>query len=84
MIDPKNPIRVRVVRALPEHGLRAGQAAWVAGTAIEGLIEDGSLIDITNRAQLSRAWKVGGKTYTDEKTARRVGAALGQTPVEVF
>lgn len=77
------PIRVRVMKPLPKFNLRQGQAAWVSGTGIEKLIEDGFLEDITRRAQRSRVWKVSGTIYTDKAKADRVAEALGQVAVEI-
>lgn len=76
-------IRVRVARNLPEHGLRAMQAVWVAGDGVQDLIDDGSLVVIGDRQQLGRLWKVGGTVYGSKRDADRVARATGQIAVEI-
>jgi hypothetical protein len=73
--------RVRV--ASPVGNLRVQQAAWVAGTGVQPLLEDGTFVEIGSTPQKRRLWKVGVASFTDEGEANAAAAALGLVAVEV-
>lgn len=73
--------RVRVVSAVGS--LRVQQAAWVAGTGVQPLLEDGTFVEIGATPQKRRLWKVGGFKFTDEGEANDAADKLGLTAVEI-
>lgn len=79
-VEAETPIRVRVVRAT--HGLRAGQAAWVAGSGVQKMIDNGTFVLIGEREQRQRLYRVGTRNYGFDD-ARRISKATGQPMVEV-
>lgn len=76
-------VRVRVVK--PVQHLRANQAAWVKGPAVESLIAAGSLAPMLGSSEKTKArmWRVGSANYTDPDVARRVSATTGQPITEI-
>lgn len=75
------PTRVHVVKST--HGLRAGQKAWVAGTGVQELIDNGTLVEVGAVQQRGRLWRVGQRNYANKRDAERVAKALGLPVIEV-
>lgn len=74
-------VRVRVAASYP--GLRVQQQAWVTGSGVEALIEDGTFVVIGSTPQKRRVWKVGGFVFTSSEDATAAAEKLGLNAVEI-
>ena len=75
------PIRVRVVKSVGR--LESKVAAWVKGSGVQPLIDDGTLVVLGSTPQKRRVWKVGDMNFLDEAQAQAASGALGIPAVEI-
>lgn len=79
--DEGDSVHVRVAGEYP--GLSLRKSAWVRGTGVPALVEDGTFEPIGNRAQRRRMWKVGNFKFLDEGDAHAAAKMLKLVAVEI-